>query len=541
MVTITRGEDTVKDLVEKIRKKTINFPEFEREFKWKPEKVLDFADSLYRGYPAGALYFWRTIEVGEEKKWIVDGLQRLTSLCILFGQRPPWIKESIWRKKIEKDYNILVDIDKIRYGEKPELVLPKKERLKSEAYIPLREILSWRENEIKNKARELAKKLSLDDIALYEELKSIYEIQKRIIYYFEIDGSYSDAAEIFRRINEKPTTVRFREVVLARLSTRYRNWKSKEFKPFIEEISNEFKFDSERRKDELEEIILRIFAGVLGDGEIEALLNVSTEDFNESWTTVKRVTKDVFETLVDNYRLYPGRIPGTLKPLPILPILKYKFGEAYHPDLAFEWFLTAVAAGRWHTASLVDDIRTVLKKNSFNDAIENLKRRIKFDYPKANDISISHMNSSLSIYLIALILRAEAKDWIDKRVLKHYEAVRHHFFPRKVLKSYKEIEPDFIDSLANCTLTTTKTNNKIGDMEPYQYIQEFSISESELKRQFIPLDDTLWKAKNYKKFIEERSKLLEIAVNVYIRMLKEGRGTVIPVDEIYEKYEEKRQ
>lgn len=82
----------VSVLVEQIDAGELALPDLQRPFVWKRTAIRDLLDSLYRGYPAGYLLFWRTSnevdshkigtdpELKRKSKMIVDGQQRLTSL-----------------------------------------------------------------------------------------------------------------------------------------------------------------------------------------------------------------------------------------------------------------------------------------------------------------------------------------------------------------------------------------------------------------------------------------------------------------------------
>ena len=93
MPLFTTTNFPINALIEDIDLGKIGLPELQRPFVWPNVNVRNLFDSLYRGYPAGFLLFWKTgaegatlkgIGVGNEKAVpetaIVDGQQRLTSL-----------------------------------------------------------------------------------------------------------------------------------------------------------------------------------------------------------------------------------------------------------------------------------------------------------------------------------------------------------------------------------------------------------------------------------------------------------------------------
>ncbi|PPF80904.1 hypothetical protein C5E07_03110 [Pseudoclavibacter sp. RFBJ3] len=81
----------VSQLVAGVHQGSISLPDLQRPFVWPATKVRDLFDSMYRGYPVGALMFWdvaaedSTRAIAGEARisaahQIVDGQQRLTSL-----------------------------------------------------------------------------------------------------------------------------------------------------------------------------------------------------------------------------------------------------------------------------------------------------------------------------------------------------------------------------------------------------------------------------------------------------------------------------
>lgn len=85
----------VEDLLRHATAGRIRVPRFQRPLKWKPEHVLGFFDSLYRGFPIGSLLLWRRSQPAQSLAFgpvgveapaqpdalvVVDGQQRVTSL-----------------------------------------------------------------------------------------------------------------------------------------------------------------------------------------------------------------------------------------------------------------------------------------------------------------------------------------------------------------------------------------------------------------------------------------------------------------------------
>ncbi len=86
---------TVEDLVTLVARGFIRIPTFQRGLKWEKGDVLKLYDSIYKGYPVGALLMRKayapatTLRLGplkvdapetSEARWVVDGQQRLVAL-----------------------------------------------------------------------------------------------------------------------------------------------------------------------------------------------------------------------------------------------------------------------------------------------------------------------------------------------------------------------------------------------------------------------------------------------------------------------------
>ena len=97
---------TVEALLTHVREGKLRVPEFQRSLRWRSSHVVDFFDSIYRGFPVGTLLFSRGRDTArllhfgplsvegretEEAYFVVDGQQRITALAgaLLHPDRSP--------------------------------------------------------------------------------------------------------------------------------------------------------------------------------------------------------------------------------------------------------------------------------------------------------------------------------------------------------------------------------------------------------------------------------------------------------------------
>src|SRR4051812_15694202 len=103
---MARAEATVEELVGMIERGELRLPEMQRRYVWRSARVRDLMDSLYRGYPSGAILVWESDEpmpegefaIGQQKnpystsRLLLDGQQRLTSLSAVIRGEPVTVR-----------------------------------------------------------------------------------------------------------------------------------------------------------------------------------------------------------------------------------------------------------------------------------------------------------------------------------------------------------------------------------------------------------------------------------------------------------------
>ncbi len=104
---------TIRKILEQVHNGTIRVPAFQRGFVWDAERVAYLMDSIYKGYPFGALILWRTKEkLSHERQlgpfelpevepeypidYVLDGQQRLTSIFGVFQTDLSPVEDAPW-------------------------------------------------------------------------------------------------------------------------------------------------------------------------------------------------------------------------------------------------------------------------------------------------------------------------------------------------------------------------------------------------------------------------------------------------------------
>lgn len=127
----------ISEILEKLRREEWVLPPFQRGFVWTDRiKLLDFIDSLYKGFPIGSIIIWNPSEDVHKKRklqvktsgepyhaqeYIMDGQQRLTTIARIFNGEPFTFQKypNILNYDFEKD-----DFRFIKRGRTDENCLP---------------------------------------------------------------------------------------------------------------------------------------------------------------------------------------------------------------------------------------------------------------------------------------------------------------------------------------------------------------------------------------------------------------------------------
>ena len=128
---MAKAEASVEELVGMIERGELRLPEMQRRYVWRSTRVRDLLDSLYRGYPSGAILLWETDEAVplqdfavtqqanpyQSTRLLLDGQQRLTSLSAVIrgdlvtvrGRRRPI--ELLFNLEHPDDFSVVTEVN----------------------------------------------------------------------------------------------------------------------------------------------------------------------------------------------------------------------------------------------------------------------------------------------------------------------------------------------------------------------------------------------------------------------------------------------
>jgi hypothetical protein len=531
----------IRDIVDRSVNHSWSIPEFQRGFVWKSTQVRDLVESLWLDYPIGSLLVWNSQQQAEERivrdaqrptLWVVDGQQRATALCILFGRKPYWWSED-WDKMLKK-YDIRFDVDATQppYFWVTNAVIRK---AKPHRYIPVSQllVLDLSRDQDQQSLMELARKVKLqgfcdgrDVMEVYARLDRVRKIREQDIVTITISQELEDVVEIFSRLNSKGTRVTEADIYLGVVAARSPGWVRDTFLPYLKRLS-EAGFNINPNL---------LFRSLTGIGAKKVRFKEIPDDFwdaNQIMPYWSR-TEDAWKNLIARFREY-GILSNDPMPteaaLVTIVALVEKFPTAPFQRFLY-WFLQASRFRRYSgsgTTSLDEDLRDISEAADHDEAVDGLLKRFPHQNPlEPEDFLRDYTDSRFGRFLLYLLVyRNQAVDWDDRGhrlgfqgldLLSNFRPQWHHVFPQKFLEN--KVPEEKINALANIAVIGPEINIRIRAQNPMDYIDRYKVTSDKLLQQLIEEDLHKIEINGYADWLQRRAASLAKAGNRFIDSLR---------------------
>jgi len=540
----------IKDILSAVENFEAVMPEFQREYVWSLELAKQLFVSLYKNYPTGSLLLWeakgedvpeiKNNAVKKEKlgftKVILDGQQRLTTLYLIMkGKIPPYYTESDLLQDPRHLYFNL-ETNEFNYFMKTKMEgNPTWQKVADCFDLEKVDALDVAEQYCKIHAEKDYRSFSRVVNNNLTRLRQITEMDYPI-QTVPSTAKIDEAIDVFDRVNSKGTKLTDAELVLTHITGKWPKARRK-IKEKIELVKKEnFEFDLD--------FFTRCLVVTLTDSALfdrNAKLNYelfTQEDYIAAWNKVSK-TIDYIIPILKQDALIGGSKDMTTHNV-IVPLVAYllkhenRFAENIKYGFIY-WLLLGIMWSRYsgQTDSRLDkDVYLAISKD---DPIEDLVNEIKDQRGrievKAADLEGREAGNPMYKLLYLITKNNKAIDWsngsyIYGTVGDSYSIQSHHIFPQSVLynsgyDSENHLDKKKVNEIANRAFITRDTNYAIQNTAPENYLP---IIESKypgaLQKQYIPLDDSLWKISNYEKFLEVRRNNIATEINSFLQNFK---------------------
>jgi len=560
---------SLSKLIEDIDMGEIGLPDIQRPFVWKPAKVRDLFDSMYKGFPVGYLLFWangmaeghRQIGMGAKQKvprlLIVDGQQRLTSLyAVLKGKpvmrsdytdqfiqiafRPKDSQFEVCDAAIQKDPEFISDISQLWSGD-----LSRNRFVKDF-------IKSLRQH------REVTEE---EEDFLIESIDRLYDLHSYPFTVLELSSIVDEesVAEVFVRINSKGVTLNQADFILTLMSVFWDEGRT-QLEHFCHEArkpstsgASPFNHFIEPNPDQLLRVAVALgfrrarlqhvysilrgkdletekFSDELRVKQFEVLKTAQSETLNvQNW-------HEFLKTLVRAG--YRGSSMISSQVALLYSYAMFLIGKCdfnVHPyelrNFIARWFFMTSMTARYSSSpetSMEADLarlRGVRDGKGFAETLEQIiGDTLTQDYWNINlpnDLATASARSpSLFAYYAALNLlgarvlfsKMKVSELLDPALRGKKSAIeRHHLFPKNYLRKQEITEVRDTNQIANFALVEWADNIDISDVSPAEYFPKYAsrLDRSELEEMsyWHALPEG-WETMGYEDFLAARRKAM---------------------------------
>ena len=570
---MAKAEASVEELVSMIERGELRLPEMQRRYVWRSPRVRDLLDSLYRGYPSGAILLWETDEpvplqefaVQQEQnaftstRLLLDGQQRLTSLSAVIRGEPVTVRgrkrplELLFNLEHPDELVVVTEVNEDSDDDEDENDGTDDEADSTEdelqqrfnkmtfvvATKKLEQLPQWVKVTEVFKTDEDAPFLQRAGIESFNDprfkkysqrLARLRAIRK---YVYRMDVlerklSYDEVTEIFVRVNSLGAKLRSSDLALAQITAKWRG-ALKTFQGFQDQCAKKgFELDLGLH---LKNLV--VFA--TGQSRFLTVNTIRLDTLQASWGECVNGMEFATNFLKNNVGI---ESPALLSSPFILAALGY-YGHKrdYHisaeeSDRLRYWALAANAKGRYSRGSsetlLDQDLATLRDGGGVNELIERLRLQVGLLEVQPDELEGRNQRSAFFKTMFMAFRAAGAKDWKSKLAIAldhsgvQHRLQFHHIFPKAVLKgSYSVREAD---DIANLAFIGGKTNRAISDKSPSVYFPALieNAGVGAFAAQCIPTAPELMEVSRYKDFLVERRKLISKRLNEFLSSATQG-------------------
>ena len=581
---MAKAEATVEELVSKIERGELRLPEMQRRYVWRSTRVRDLLDSLYRGYPSGAILIWETDEsvpeqafaVGQQAnpyaktQLLLDGQQRLTSLSAVIRGEPVQVNgrqrpiELLFNLEHPDQLSVITEVDDNSTDAAPELV-----DANDEGEDPSDDEADASEDELQKRFDRMTVVVAtrkLEQLPQWVRVSEVFKIDsdapflqqagvsgfdderyqkysqrlarlrgiRKYVYRMDVlerTLSYDEVTEIFVRVNSLGAKLRSSDLALAQITAQWRG-SLNVFQAFQADCAKDgFELD-------LGLHLKNLVAHATGQSRFLTVSNLTLDALKSGWDDGCRG----MEFAINFLRSNAGITSPALLASPFLLISLGFYGAQRSYQLAAaeaqglrRWVLLANAKGRYSRGSsetlLDQDLKILRDGGGFQELLDRLRTQVGRLDVTPEELEGRNQRSALFKTMFLAFQAADARDWHSNLViaLSHvgnaHQLQFHHIFPKAVLKSTATTRET--DDIANLAFISGKANRKISAKEPAIYFPEVQKANGEqpFESQCIPTDPNLLTVERYKAFLAERRRLIAERLNTF---LGSSEGTASP-------------
>jgi hypothetical protein len=562
---MAKAEASVEELVGMIERGELRLPEMQRRYVWRSTRVRDLLDSLYRGYPSGAILLWETDEqvplqemaVSQQSnpyqstRLLLDGQQRLTSLSAVI--RGESVKVRGRKRPVELLFNLdhpdqLAVVTEVEEdgGDEDDDDLIEDEADSSEDELQSRFnrmtfVVATRKLEQLPQWVKVTEVFKSDSDAAFFKRAGIkgfddpnYERYSQRLarlrgirkYAYRMDVlerrlTYDEVTEIFVRVNSLGAKLRSSDLALAQITAKWRN-SLRIFEAFQQQCE-QAGFDLD-----LGLFLKNLVVFTTGQSRFLTVGGLRLNALQTGWKESCRGMEFAINFLKNNVGIDSPALLSSPFMLIALAYHGHKRDYALSPEESNRlryWVLVANAKGRYSRGSsetILDQDLATLRSGGAQELIDRLRQQVGRLDIVPEELEGRNQRSALFKTMFLAFRAAGARDWRSQVAIaldhsgSQHKLQFHHIFPKAVLKGgYTGREAD---DIANLCFIAGKTNRQISDKAPFQYFPAMieKSGPTSFEAQCIPTDTTILAIDAYRAFLHSRRALVTKRLNEFL-------------------------
>lgn len=562
---MAKAEATVEELVGMIERGELRLPEMQRRYVWRSTRVRDLLDSLYRGYPSGAILLWETDDAVplqefavkqqnnpyQSTRLLLDGQQRLTSLSAVIRGEPVSVRgrkkpiELLFNLEHPEELAVVTEVNEDGEEDDEDLIDDETDSTEDElqkrfdrmTFVvgtrKLEQLPQWVKVTDVFKTDSDAPFLKRAGVTNFEDpryerysqrLARLRAIRK---YVYRMDVlerklSYDEVTEIFVRVNSLGAKLRSSDLAMAQITAKWRGALT---------VLQGFQAQCTKAGFELDLglHLKNLITFATGQSRFLTVGSQPVEALQKAWEECVPGMEFALNFLKSN----AGIDSPALLSSPFLLVTLGYYGHKRQYQIATDeaqrlrhWVLVANAKGRYSRGSsetlLDQDLATLRQGGGAVELIDRLRLQVGRLDVAPEELEGRNQRSALFKTMFLAFRAAGAKDWSSNLAiaLDHKGADHrlqfHHIFPKAVLKHTYTIRE--ADDIGNLAFVGGRTNRQISDKAPAEYCPSLikKCGTAPFKAQCIPTDPALLTAQSYKTFLTERRKLISQRLNEFL-------------------------
>lgn len=569
-----KAEATVEELVGMIERGELRLPEMQRRYVWRSPRVRDLLDSLYRGYPSGAILLWETDEAVplrdfaveqqrspyQSTRLLLDGQQRLTSLSAVIRGKPVSVRGR--KKPVELLFNLehpdelpITEVDEdsddgddeddeltdedadatedelMKRFERMTFVVAQKKLEALPHWVRVSDVFKTDED-APFLERAGIEKVSDPRFKKYSQRLARLRGIRKYVYRMDVlerTLKYDEVTEIFVRVNSLGAKLRSSDLALAQITAKWRG---------SLDVFQKFQTACDKLGFELDLGIhlKNLVAFATGQSRFLTVGNLTPAALQTAWKECVPGMEFAINFLRNNAGIDSPALLSSPFMLVALGYYGHARGYQLGPDEAVRlrhWVLVANAKARYSrgsTETLLDqDLATIKQGGGATELLDRLRLQVGRVDVSPEELEGRNQRSALFKTMFLAFRDAGAKDWRSNIAiaLDHAGAQHrlqfHHIFPKAILKA--TFTPREADDIANLCFISGKQNRQISDTPPGDYFPEIEkkTGVDAFALQCIPTAVELLGVDAYKAFLVERRRLIAARLNEFLGTGPDGQ------------------